>query len=102
MYYMYYFSVHVLFSKSLVSTIMHSLYVVSFYCRTLQGRVLFLVPLCYTYTHTPLSLQTQPMDWDDGSHGSSEEDDFEEEEETPIAPVRVCHVRRVQNARFLP
>ena len=37
----------------------------------------------------PLSPQTQPMDWDDGSHGSSEEDDFEEEEETPIAPVSI-------------
>lgn len=30
--------------------------------------------------------ETQPADWDDGSHGSSEEDDFEEEDETPIAP----------------
>ena len=29
------------------------------------------------------------MDWDDGSHGSSEEDDFEEEDETPIAPVSI-------------
>ena len=40
------------------------------------------------HTYTLPSPQTQPMDWDDGSHGSSEEDDFEEEEETPIAPVR--------------
>ena len=39
-----------------------------------------------SHTHTPFP-QTQPADWDDGSHGSSEEDDFEEEEETPIAPV---------------
>ena len=40
-----------------------------------------------SHAHTLCPLQTQPADWDDGSHGSSEEDDFEEEDETPIAPV---------------
>ena len=40
-----------------------------------------------SHTHALCPLQTQPADWDDGSHGSSEEDDFEEEDETPIAPV---------------
>lgn len=42
-----------------------------------------------------LSPQTQPADWDDGSHGSSEEDDFEEEDETPIAPVSELKSSRV-------
>ena len=40
-----------------------------------------------TNTHT----QTQPPDWDDGSHGSSEDDDFDEDEETTIAPVSASH-----------
>ena len=31
--------------------------------------------------------QTQPPDWDEASHGSSEGDDDEEEDETPIGPV---------------